>query len=215
MPKNAEPASSQELRDTISTIIRDRGMSEAEASRRLGYSAPSQLNVRLNSGKPAFTREEIERICTLFQLDQPQRVELLRLRGDVVIIQPDQSLQVVAVDELGAALVPLLSEVLRVELRTLPDMVAALVRGTLSQDDLRAQLPPSSLVNFTHSQFGNVTIGDIAGRDVITIGALHLVLPPAGRLWGEPSNTPIAIKLRPPHSRRAGVERSEDAHAAD
>ena len=201
MPKNAEPASSQELRDTISTIIRDRGMSEAEASRRLGYSAPSQLNVRLNSGKPAFTREEIERICTLFQLDQPQRVELLRLRGDVVIIQPDQSLQVVAVDELGAALVPLLSEVLRVELRTLPDMVAALVRGTLSQDDLRAQLPTSPLVNFTHSQLGNVTIGDIAGRDVITIGEVRLVLPPA-----PPPDPPFALVpgLYPPCPQRVG-----------
>ena len=91
MPKYADPESSQELRDAISAIIRERGFSEAEASRRLGYSAPSQLNVRLNYGKPAFTREEIERICTLFQLDQPQRIELLRLRGDMVIIQPDQN----------------------------------------------------------------------------------------------------------------------------
>ncbi len=104
MPKYVEPESSQELRDSISRIIRERGLSEAEASRRLGFPSPSQLNRRLNEGKPAFSRDEIERICQVFQLGQDTRVELLRLRGDVVVIQPDQRVEVVAVDRLRSEL---------------------------------------------------------------------------------------------------------------
>jgi hypothetical protein len=178
MPKYAEPESSQELRDAIRRVIAQSGLTEAEASRRLGYNAPSQLNRRLNEGKPTFSREEIERICEQFRLDPEMRIELLRLRGDVVFLQPDEAPQVVAIEDLPAQLAPLMSDALRAELHNLPELIADALRGVLPWEDLRTQLGRSALVSFDHARANSISIGDVAGRDVIRIGTLQLALPP-------------------------------------
>ncbi|NTU85917.1 MAG: hypothetical protein HGA45_42405, partial [Chloroflexales bacterium] len=177
MPKYAEPESSQELRDAIRRIITQSGLTEAEASRRMGFTAPSQLNRRLNDGKPAFSREEIERICQEFKLREEQRIELLRLRGDVVIVRPGQALQVIAVDEIQVSLAAVLSQILKAELGSLPTLIADAVRGALPWGVLRERVGQASQVSFDHAQVGDVSIGAVAGRDVITIGDIQIVLP--------------------------------------
>lgn len=198
MPKYAEPESSPELRDAISKLISASGLSEAEASRKLGYSAPSQLNRRLNEGKPAFTRDEIERICDEFTLGPEQRVELLRLRGDVVIVQPGQSVQVVAIEQLHAALTMLLSQTLRTELEPLLALLTDALRGVIPWAMLRERAAQAPQVAFDHAQMGDVSIGAVAGRDVITIGTLQLLLPP-------PSSPP------PPQKATATAGRTTEA----
>ncbi len=197
MPKYAEPESSPELRDAISKLISASGLSEAEASRKLGYSAPSQLNRRLNEGKPAFTRDEIERICDEFTLGPEQRVELLRLRGDVVIVQPGQSVQVVAIEQLHAALTMLLSQTLRTELEPLLALLTDALRGVIPWAMLRERAAQAPQVAFDHAQMGDVSIGAVAGRDVITIGTLQLLLPPPSSPPPPPlSNAMLTLRIR-------------------
>jgi len=90
MPKYAEPEASQELRNAIRQLIARSGLTEASR--------------RLNEGKPAFTRDEIERVCSEVKLSREQRVALLGLRGDVVIVQPDRPIQVVEMEQQSATL---------------------------------------------------------------------------------------------------------------
>ena len=177
MPKYAEPPSSQELRDAIRRILDRSGLSEAEAGRRLGFAAPSQLNRRLNDGKPPFSREEIERICRVFALDDEQRIELLRLRGDVVIAQQGQAPQVVAVDQLQSVLAGLIGQSLKAELSALPALIAEAARGIIPWEILRERISRTSLDVGDVSGTG-IAIGDGAQSHVITIESLQVWLPP-------------------------------------
>ncbi|PDV97785.1 hypothetical protein [Candidatus Viridilinea mediisalina] len=63
---------------------------EAAVCQQLGYSERAPLAARLACGLPPFTREELEGICAALQLDAATRNELLRLRGDLLLVQPDQ-----------------------------------------------------------------------------------------------------------------------------
>ena len=177
MPKYAEPPSSQELRDAIRRILDRSGLSEAEASRRLGFAAPSQLNRRLNDGKPPFSREEIEGICRVFALDDEQRIELLRLRGDVVIVQQGQAPQVVAIDQLQSVLAGLIGQSLKTELSALPALIAEAARGIIPWETLRERISRASLDVGDVSGTG-IAIGDGAQSHVITIESLQVWLPP-------------------------------------
>jgi hypothetical protein len=178
MPKYAEPPSSQELRDAIRRILDRSGLSEAEAGRRLGFAAPSQLNRRLNDGKPPFSREEIERICRVFALDDEQRIELLRLRGDVVIAQQGQAPQVVAVDQLQSVLAGLIGQSLKAELSALPALIAEAARGIIPWEILRERISRASQIDVGDVSGTGIAIGDGAQSHVITIESLQVWLPP-------------------------------------
>ncbi len=56
-------------------------------------------------------------------------------------------------------------------------MLAEVLRGVLPREALHSQLA-SPLLSFDHAQTGDVAIGTVAGRDVISIGTLQLLLPP-------------------------------------
>jgi len=96
MPKKAEPDSPEALRRAIEELITDSGLSQAEVSRRLDFRSPSSLNRRLNSGKPPFTHDEVERICNMFVKDSQQRAEILRLCGTKVVVLYEQRPQAIA-----------------------------------------------------------------------------------------------------------------------
>ena len=205
MPKYAEPPSSQELRDAICRILDRSGLSEAEAGRRLGFAAPSQLNRRLNDGKPPFSREEIERICRVFALDDEQRIELLRLRGDVVIAQQGQAPQVVAIDQLQSVLAGLIGQSLEAELSALPALIAEAARGIIPWETLRERISRASLDVGDVSGTG-IAIGDGAQSHVITIESLQVWLPPP-----PPPPDPLALLEAMPVEDEAPVPPADQA----
>lgn len=183
------------LADTLRRLV---ATDEAAAAvcQQLGYGERAALDARLAAGLPPFSREEVEGICAALRLDGATRNELLRLRGDLLLVQPDQCSSVVEL----AHLEELLTQLLGREQQTLVQMLAALlteqVRGQLAGDALRDQLAAVPLISFERAQMHDVKIDTVAGRDVIRIDKVQLILPPS---MGIP---PAA---RPAPRRNAGV----------
>gem|GEM_PF-870671 len=177
MPKYREPEASQELRDVIRRYIAGSGLSEAEVSRRLKFNSPSQLSRRLNEGKPPFSRQEIELLSKILNLSENDYIHLLRLRGDVVVVQPNHKIEVLEVDQLHETLLPMLSRAIRSEMEALPEIITGVIKGIISPSNLEEVVSASS-ATISQSNIATTPSDDFTIGDAIQINDTRILLPP-------------------------------------